>query len=116
MAVNFLGSGGSSSVRRSAVILMFRHSGRKPMVLLVHPGGPFWRNEDRNSWSIPKGEFGNDETRDQEAEDRKTHEPHGTPRWFDQLAKPDVVSRAPGRSTGAHATGGGETRNTLSRP
>jgi predicted NUDIX family NTP pyrophosphohydrolase len=41
---------------------MFRHSGRKPMVLLVHPGGPFWRNKDRNSWSIPKGEFGDDET------------------------------------------------------
>jgi predicted NUDIX family NTP pyrophosphohydrolase len=32
------------------------------MVLLVHPGGPFWRNKDRNSWSIPKGEFGDDET------------------------------------------------------
>jgi predicted NUDIX family NTP pyrophosphohydrolase len=26
------------------------------MVLLVHPGGPFWRNKDRNGWSIPKGE------------------------------------------------------------
>ena len=49
-------------MRRSAGILMFRHSGRKPMVLLVHPGGPFWRNKDRNSWSIPKGEFGDDET------------------------------------------------------
>src|ERR1700674_1237418 len=62
MVVNYFGSVGSSSVRRSAGILMFRHSGRKPMVLLVHPGGPFWRNKDRNSWSIPKGEFGDDET------------------------------------------------------
>jgi predicted NUDIX family NTP pyrophosphohydrolase len=41
---------------------MYRLSGREPMVLLVHPGGPFWRNKDRNSWSIPKGEYGNDET------------------------------------------------------
>ena len=49
-------------MRSSAGILMFRPSGRKPMVLLVHPGGPFWRNKDRNSWSIPKGEFGDDET------------------------------------------------------
>lgn len=32
------------------------------MVLLVHPGGPFWRNKDANSWSIPKGEFGDEET------------------------------------------------------
>ncbi len=24
-------------------------------VLLVHPGGPFWRRRDMGSWSIPKG-------------------------------------------------------------
>jgi predicted NUDIX family NTP pyrophosphohydrolase len=23
--------------------------------LLVHPGGPFWRNKDDGAWSIPKG-------------------------------------------------------------
>lgn len=27
-------------------------------VLLVHPGGPFWRNKDDGAWSIPKGEVG----------------------------------------------------------
>ncbi len=26
-------------------------------VLLVHPGGPFWRNKDAGAWSIPKGEI-----------------------------------------------------------
>lgn len=26
-------------------------------MLLVHPGGPFWRNRDVGAWSIPKGEF-----------------------------------------------------------
>lgn len=26
-------------------------------VLLVHPGGPFWKNKDAGAWSIPKGEF-----------------------------------------------------------
>ncbi|OAF17554.1 NUDIX domain-containing protein [Bradyrhizobium neotropicale] len=30
-------------------------------VLLVHPGGPFWRNKDRGAWSIPKGEFADGE-------------------------------------------------------
>src|SRR5262245_53127265 len=25
--------------------------------LLVHPGGPFWRNRDNGAWSIPKGEY-----------------------------------------------------------
>lgn len=24
-------------------------------VLLVHPGGPYWRSEDLGAWSIPKG-------------------------------------------------------------
>jgi len=26
-------------------------------VLLVHPGGPFWKNRDDGAWSIPKGEI-----------------------------------------------------------
>ena len=30
-------------------------------VLLVHPGGPFWRNKDAGAWSIPKGEMADDE-------------------------------------------------------
>ena len=24
--------------------------------MLVHPGGPFWKNKDEGAWSIPKGE------------------------------------------------------------
>ncbi|WGD50020.1 NUDIX domain-containing protein [Bradyrhizobium sp. CB1650] len=30
-------------------------------VLLVHPGGPFWRNKDLGAWSIPKGEYADGE-------------------------------------------------------
>lgn len=30
-------------------------------VLLVHPGGPFWKNKDEGAWSIPKGEVAEDE-------------------------------------------------------
>ena len=29
--------------------------------MLVHPGGPFWKNKDTGAWSIPKGEFTEDE-------------------------------------------------------
>jgi len=29
--------------------------------MLVHPGGPFWKNKDDGAWSIPKGEFDADE-------------------------------------------------------
>ena len=42
--------------KTSAGILMYRLRLGKPQVLLVHPGGPFWRNKDEGAWSIPKGE------------------------------------------------------------
>ena len=43
---------------RSAGVLAFRHRNGALEVLLVHPGGPFWRSKDLGAWSIPKGEFG----------------------------------------------------------
>jgi predicted NUDIX family NTP pyrophosphohydrolase len=46
---------------KSAGVLAFRTKGRRIEVLLVHPGGPFWRNKDLGAWSIPKGEYGLDE-------------------------------------------------------
>src|SRR5579859_7572043 len=45
----------------SAGLLMFRINMGKTQVLLVHPGGPFWRNKDDGAWSIPKGEISDDE-------------------------------------------------------
>jgi predicted NUDIX family NTP pyrophosphohydrolase len=43
---------------RSAGILLYRREGEELQVLLVHPGGPFWRKRDAGAWSIPKGEYG----------------------------------------------------------
>ncbi len=40
----------------SAGILMFKRRAEELLVLLAHPGGPFWRNKDMGAWSIPKGE------------------------------------------------------------
>lgn len=40
----------------SAGILLFRGAGEGTEVLLVHPGGPYWRGKDEGAWSIPKGE------------------------------------------------------------
>ena len=42
---------------KSAGILAFRVNAKKLEVLLVHPGGPFWRNKDLGAWSLPKGEY-----------------------------------------------------------
>jgi predicted NUDIX family NTP pyrophosphohydrolase len=39
----------------SAGILLFRERGGSVEVLLIKPGGPFWRNKDVGAWMIPKG-------------------------------------------------------------
>jgi predicted NUDIX family NTP pyrophosphohydrolase len=39
----------------SAGVLLYRHRGADLEVLLVHPGGPFWRHKDAGAWMIPKG-------------------------------------------------------------
>ncbi|MDB5120314.1 MAG: hydrolase [Sphingobacteriales bacterium] len=44
-------------MKQSAGILLFKRHNRELLVLLAHPGGPFWKNKDLGSWSIPKGEF-----------------------------------------------------------
>jgi predicted NUDIX family NTP pyrophosphohydrolase len=47
--------------RRSAGILLYRRRAGALEVFLVHPGGPFWAKRDEGAWSIPKGEFPQDE-------------------------------------------------------
>ena len=39
----------------SAGILLFRERGAGVEVLLIKPGGPFWKNKDAGAWMIPKG-------------------------------------------------------------
>jgi predicted NUDIX family NTP pyrophosphohydrolase len=47
--------------KKSAGVLLFRRHGDHLEVLLVHPGGPFWAKRDEGAWTVPKGEFGDDE-------------------------------------------------------
>jgi predicted NUDIX family NTP pyrophosphohydrolase len=47
--------------KKSAGLLPFREANTGLEVLLVHPGGPFWAKKDEGAWSIPKGEFADDE-------------------------------------------------------
>ena len=42
---------------QSAGILLYRNNNARLEVFLVHPGGPFFKNKDEGAWSIPKGEF-----------------------------------------------------------
>ncbi|HMD98283.1 MAG TPA: NUDIX domain-containing protein [Terriglobia bacterium] len=47
--------------KKSAGLLLFREVSGQLQVLLVHPGGAFWAKKDDGAWSIPKGEFEDDE-------------------------------------------------------
>ena len=44
-------------MKQSAGILAYKFIDKTIFFLLVHPGGPFWKNKDLESWSVPKGEF-----------------------------------------------------------
>jgi predicted NUDIX family NTP pyrophosphohydrolase len=46
--------------KRSAGLLLFRRSNHLDL-FLVHPGGPFWARKDNGAWSLPKGEYSEDE-------------------------------------------------------
>lgn len=48
-------------MKKSAGILVYRFYSGELEVFLVHPGGPFWKNKDDGAWSIPKGEYADDE-------------------------------------------------------
>ena len=40
---------------------MYRQKAKAPEVFLVHPGGPFWAKKDQGAWTIPKGEYDENE-------------------------------------------------------
>jgi len=47
--------------KKSAGILAYRFHHQSLEVFLVHPGGPFWVKKDLGAWTIPKGEFEDEE-------------------------------------------------------
>ncbi|MCD7442727.1 NUDIX domain-containing protein [Streptomyces lincolnensis] len=44
-------------MKRSAGLLLFRHTDRGLEVLLGHMGGPFFARRDAGAWTVPKGEY-----------------------------------------------------------
>lgn len=46
---------------KSAGLLLFRIRDGCPEVFIGHMGGPFWAKKDDAGWSIPKGEYREDE-------------------------------------------------------
>ena len=77
-------SGAAALPPLTAGILLYRRRPSGPQVLLVHPGGPFWRSRDAGAWMIPKGgvEEGEDSAACalREFEEELGARPAGTPR------------------------------------
>jgi predicted NUDIX family NTP pyrophosphohydrolase len=49
------------AVKRSAGILLYRRTDGRLEVLLGHMGGPLWSRREEAAWSLPKGEYLDDE-------------------------------------------------------
>jgi predicted NUDIX family NTP pyrophosphohydrolase len=49
------------ATKRSAGLLLFRHTDEGLQVLLGHMGGPLWSKKDTGAWTVPKGEYEGDE-------------------------------------------------------
>jgi predicted NUDIX family NTP pyrophosphohydrolase len=62
--------------RRSAGLLMYRRRLRNLEVFIVHPGGPHFAKKDFGAWTVPKGEY-LEEEKPLEAAKREFHEETG---------------------------------------
>jgi predicted NUDIX family NTP pyrophosphohydrolase len=91
--------------RRSAGILLYRLTGEGPEVLLVHPGGPFWAKRDDGAWSIPKGEYAEDDDPLASAL-REFEEETGTPLEPGELVELGSVKQKSGKVVVAWASRG----------
>ncbi|MFC8040715.1 NUDIX domain-containing protein [Paenarthrobacter sp. NPDC057355] len=49
------------SIRSAGIILYRLNSAEELELWIAHMGGPFWARKDQHAWSIPKGEFSDDE-------------------------------------------------------
>jgi predicted NUDIX family NTP pyrophosphohydrolase len=47
--------------KRSAGLLLYRTDNGDLEVLIAHMGGPFWARKNEGAWSVPKGEYDDDE-------------------------------------------------------
>lgn len=87
--------------KRSAGILLFRRH-PEPQVLIGHLGGPLWSRRESAAWSIPKGEYGPDETALQAAR-REFTEELGLPVPDVELVELGTVTQGGGKQVTAWA-------------
>lgn len=86
-------------------MLVHRERDGYRQVLLVHPGGPYWRKRDDGSWSIPKGEFSENEEAIDVAR-REFEEELGVPAPVGTLNPLDEIRQPGGKIVHAWAVAG----------
>ncbi len=91
-------------VEQSAGVLLYRQGEQGLDVLLVHPGGPFWRNKGQGAWQIPKGLIEPDETPEVAAR-REAEEELGVP-LAGSLLSLGTIRQAGGKQVHACALAG----------
>jgi predicted NUDIX family NTP pyrophosphohydrolase len=75
----------------SAGIVLYRRAGEGIEVLLGHMGGPYWAGKDEGAWSIPKGEYADEDpyaaARREFAEELGHDAPDGVPVHLGQITQ-----------------------------
>jgi predicted NUDIX family NTP pyrophosphohydrolase len=75
----------------SAGIVLYRRTGDGIEILLGHMGGPYWARKDEGAWSIPKGEYADEEpylaARREFAEELGQDAPDGVPVELGQITQ-----------------------------
>jgi predicted NUDIX family NTP pyrophosphohydrolase len=89
--------------KTSAALLLFRRSDGLE-VLIAHMGGPFWARKDAGAWSIPKGEYTDEEPLD--AARREFAEEMGSPPPDGDVVALGTVKQSGGKTVTAYAVEG----------
>ena len=89
---------------------MYRYVDNDVQVLLVHPGGPLWARKDLGVWTIPKGEFEDEEAL--AAARREFEEETGAPVDGDFIALTPVTQKS-GKVVHAFALAGDLDASTI---
>lgn len=100
-------------VVRSAGTILYRHGEDGLRVLIAHMGGPFWARKDEHAWSIPKGEYADDEDPEAAAR-REFREEMGSDLPAGELAPLGIVSQSSGKKLAVYALEGDFDTTTVS--
>jgi len=71
--------------KQSAGLLVYRMKNEHPEVLIIHNGGPWFKNKDKGFWSIPKGEYDDEDPKETAKREFKEELSLGLPagEWLD---------------------------------